>query len=206
MAWGWLRRWREAKERAEAEADELIWELDDRAYAEARRREREANDLSEFRYWNRTALAIARRTGEQVGIHTASGMMTGACHRHSPEFAGLPLYPLDPRLEELDDLESVVPEEPQGEQFRLQFLGAFADGRRVLGEAELRATNVSAAIREAANVAWPSHAIGFRLIDAGGREVLERQGNVSDGELEATRGPRPADLGVRGGRLGMKRL
>ena len=74
----WLRRRREQAERIEAEADALISDLGDGAYSEARRRAREASSDEMEREWSRVALAVARKTGRQVGLDTATRMATDA--------------------------------------------------------------------------------------------------------------------------------
>ena len=48
-------------------------------------------------------------------------------------------------------------------------------GPTILAEVEVRASDVSTAVREAARTPWPPRAIGFRLVDLDGREVLGRQ-------------------------------
>ena len=66
-----------------------------------------------------------------------------------------------------------ISERPSGVQFRLQYLGAAADGAAaVLLEVVVRAADASAAARLAARIGWPPRAIGFRLIDVQGREVF----------------------------------
>ena len=39
----------------------------------------------------------------------------------------------------------------------------------------MRASDVSTAVREVAHTPWPARAVGFRLVDLDGREVLGRQ-------------------------------
>ena len=58
----WLHRRRERLKRIEAEADTLIQHLGVEASAEARRQEREANDLAMAWYWNAVALAVVRKS------------------------------------------------------------------------------------------------------------------------------------------------
>lgn len=67
----WLMRRRERRALIAAEADSLISDLGVEAYAEARRRERDANDFATARFWSRTASAIARKIAEQVGLDAA---------------------------------------------------------------------------------------------------------------------------------------
>ena len=69
-ALSWLRR-RETQARIEAEAETLIGEMGIDAYAEARRREREANDFATARHWARTASAIARKISDKIGLDAA---------------------------------------------------------------------------------------------------------------------------------------
>ena len=74
----------------------------------------------------------------------------------------------------LDELMRIVSEAPSI-PYRLQFLGAGTDrGPSILKEVDLRASEPSEAVREAARLRWPPRAIGFRLIDGEGREVFGR--------------------------------
>lgn len=60
--------------------------------------------------------------------------------------------------------------------FRLLFLGAPRNHYlAVLEEREIRAADVSAAVRAIADVSWPAGAKRLRLTDAEGRELYERQ-------------------------------
>jgi hypothetical protein len=68
----WLRRRRERLERVEAEADALILDLGGTAYSQARRREDEASSDAMAREWNRVALAVARKTGQTVGLNAST--------------------------------------------------------------------------------------------------------------------------------------
>ena len=74
----WLRRRRKQAERIEAEADALISDLGDRAYVEARRREREPSSDEMEQEWRRIALAIAHKTGKSVGLDMATRKATDA--------------------------------------------------------------------------------------------------------------------------------
>ena len=49
-----------------------------RAYAEARRPEREAKSKAEAQNWDRVALAIAHKTCKRVGLDTATRMASEA--------------------------------------------------------------------------------------------------------------------------------
>jgi hypothetical protein len=73
---GWLRKRRKRRALVEAWAKALIRDLGGNrdAYGEARRMEREADDLTSAKHWNRTALAIARTTDRCIGMDTATRM------------------------------------------------------------------------------------------------------------------------------------
>lgn len=59
-------------------------------------------------------------------------------------------------------------------RFRLQFLANTTDRAAiVLDEREIRSAVVSAAVQEIADIAWPTHAVGLRLLDLDGRVVHE---------------------------------
>jgi hypothetical protein len=61
------------------------------------------------------------------------------------------------------------------QQFRLQFFGVSTDqGPAILVEIPMQAADASAAIRAAAQTAWPANAIGLRIVDREGREMFER--------------------------------
>jgi hypothetical protein len=68
----WLPRRRERLERVEAEADTLIPDLGATAYSQTRRREHEASANAVAREWNRIALAVARKTGQTVGLNAST--------------------------------------------------------------------------------------------------------------------------------------
>jgi hypothetical protein len=60
------------------------------------------------------------------------------------------------------------------QRLRLQFLGRTADPAAiVLDEKEIRSADISAAVQEIADIVWPTHAIGLRLIDFDGRVIHE---------------------------------
>lgn len=73
MIGAWLRRRREARERAETDAGILLAGYDDLAYSEARQRAHESRDLDRDadRHWTRVALVIARRQGITIGEKAA---------------------------------------------------------------------------------------------------------------------------------------
>ena len=169
----WLRRRREQAERIEAEADALISDLGDGAYAEARRREREASSDDMEREWRRIALAVARKTGETVGLDTSTRMAIDANFSVDDETAPgtEPQQDIDP----LAELMRIVSDTPARPPYRIQFVGG--EGKRgtsILKEVRLNASDPSEAVREASRLRWPNHAIGFRLIDREGQEVFGR--------------------------------
>ena len=170
----WLRRRREQAERIEAEADALISDLGDGAYAEARRREREASSDEMEREWRRIALAIARKTGKSVGLDTATRMAAEAdfsAFEDGTKARSEPIEDIDP----LDELMRIVSETPARPPYRIQFVGGEGErGTSILKEVRLNATDPSEAVREASRLRWPPRAIGFRLIDRDGQEVFGR--------------------------------
>jgi hypothetical protein len=169
----WLARRRARTARIEAEAEALIRDLGDRAYSEARRRERQASSNEIAKDWGRIALAVAHKTGKRVGLDTATRMGKDASfslERDRTEPQHQPPKKTDP----VDELMRIVSEAPSL-PYRVQFLGARTDrGPSILKEVDLRASEPSEAVREAARLRWPPRAIGFRLIDGDGREVFGR--------------------------------
>jgi hypothetical protein len=169
----WLARRRARMVRTDAEAEALIRDLGDRAYSEARRREREASSDEIAEDWGRVALAVARKSGKRVGLDTTTRMARDADFSLEPHRAEPPHQPPE-ETDPLDELTRIVSEAPSA-PYRLQFLGAGTDrGPSILNEVELRVSEPSEAVREAARLRWPPRAIGFRLIDGDGREVFGR--------------------------------
>jgi hypothetical protein len=74
----WLRRRRETAERIEDEAEAVMRGYAVRAYAEARRREREARSVADAENWRRAALTIAEKTYGRAGFDIAARMAAGA--------------------------------------------------------------------------------------------------------------------------------
>jgi hypothetical protein len=147
----WLLRQLERIERIQAAAGALMSEFGDEAYAEARRREREANRDRTARDWRRVALVVARRTPRRVGLE--------AVIRPPPE--------PDPPTE-------IVSEQPR--TFRIQFVcGADDRGPTNLTEEQVEVADAPAAIIAAANIKWPPQTIGVRILDREGHEVFARQ-------------------------------
>lgn len=147
----WLLRQLERIERIHAAAGALMSEFGDEAYAEARRREREANRDRNARDWRRVALVVARRTPRRVG----------------PEAAIPPPPEQDPPTE-------VVSDQPR--TFRIQFVCGEVDrGPTNLTEEQIEVADAPAAIIAAANIKWPPQTIGVRILDREGHEVFARQ-------------------------------
>jgi hypothetical protein len=147
----WLLWQLERIERIRAAAGALMDEFGDEAYAEARRREREANRDETAGDWRRVALVVARRTPRRVALDAAS--------------APLP---------ELDSPTGVVSEKPR--IFRIQFVcGTVDHGPMNLTEKQIQVADAPAAIIAAANIKWPPQTIGLRILDREGHEVFARQ-------------------------------
>ena len=100
----WLRRRRARLERVEAEADALILDLGATAYSQARRREHEASSNAMAREWNRVALAVARKTGQTVGLNASTRIAMDAkpVAQFRIQFFGVPTDRAPTTLGELD--------------------------------------------------------------------------------------------------------
>jgi hypothetical protein len=147
----WLLRQLERIERIHAAAGALMSEFGDEAYAEARRRECEANRDKTARDWRRVALVVARRTPRRVGLE-----------------------PVIPAPLEPDPPTEIVSEQPR--TFRIQFVcGADDRGPTNLTEEQVEVADAPAAIIAAANIKWPPQTIGVRILDREGHEVFARQ-------------------------------
>ncbi len=147
----WLLWQLERIERIRAGAGALMDEFGDEAYAEARRREREANRDETARDWRRVALVVARRTPRRVGLDAASAP-----------------------LAEPNPLTEIVSEQPR--IFRIQFVcGTVDHGPMNLTEKQIQVADAPAAIIAAANIKWPPQTIGLRILDREGHEVFARQ-------------------------------
>jgi hypothetical protein len=170
---GWLRRRRERAARIEAEAEELIRLLGGDAYGEARWREQVASSRAMAQEWNLIALAIGRQAGRRLGLNVSTRMAMNAVFAPDRE----PTERKPPRshseLAPSDELKRILTAKPQ--PFRIQFMGAALDrGLSILGEVEVQALDVSAAIVAAANLAFPPKTVALRILDREGREVFER--------------------------------
>ncbi len=172
---GWLRRRRETAKLVEAEAESIIRAYGVEAYAEARRREREAKTKDEAKNWSRVAMAIARKTSKRVGVDTATRMAADANMAASFESSVSTPSATATKIDPLDELVRLT-SDGAPPKFRIQFL-ALARNRQptVLDEVEVWTEDVSTAIREAMHIPWPPGAVGFRIVDRNGREVLQGQ-------------------------------
>jgi hypothetical protein len=161
----WL-LWRlDQLERLHAVARAVISEFGDRAYAEARRREREAQSDSRARDWRRVAAIVARRMSRPAGLNVAA----------------------EPPLLEFDSAGGEAPIAPeQSQPFLIQFVCGTPDhdGTNVT-ERPIQAADTSAAIVAAANTVWPPQTIGLRIFDREGREVFAREKRRKMGEQQA---------------------
>ncbi len=118
---GWLRRRREAVKRAEAEAEAVMRTYAIEAYAETRRREREAKTKDEAKTWSRVAPAIARKTSKRVGLDAATRMAADPNMAASFEtFVSTPSATV-PEIDPLDELVRLT-SEGAPPNFRIQFL------------------------------------------------------------------------------------
>jgi len=118
-------------------------------------------------------VVIAEKTCKRVGLDTSTRMVSDAIFVSSLETSASPPRAPIPELDPLDELVHLVSEDTGRGQFRIQFLGAGTDQTQtVLAEVEVRASDVSTAMREAARTPWLPRAIGFRLVDPDGRDVL----------------------------------
>ena len=163
----------ESAQTPKSDADRLTASFRLRAYAEARRRQRQAGSSDGAAHWGQVASLIARRAREprddELPMRTEldanvsrGGVALGA--RRPVRF-----FEVDP----LDELERMLVARQQ--RFRLQFFGVGADhGPAVLAETEIQAADASGAILEATAANWPPRAVGIRLFDLEGREIFER--------------------------------
>ena len=74
----WLRGRRERAARVNADADMLVRELGQDAYAEARLMQNRAGTAEERRRWREVAISIASMTGRRIGLDTATRMARDA--------------------------------------------------------------------------------------------------------------------------------
>lgn len=86
----WTARRREVATQTDADAKALIAEHGDSAYADARRRERNALDVEDAARWRRAAIAIAKHTGRRIGLDTTTRMAEDADVAARPDVARVP--------------------------------------------------------------------------------------------------------------------
>ena len=147
----WLLWQLERTERIRAAAGALMDEFGDEAYAEARRREREARRDETAGAWRRVALVVARWTPRRIRPDAAPPTL------------------LEPNLPT-----EIVSE--QSRTFRIQFVCGTADeGPTNLTEKQIEVADAPAAIIAAASIKWPPQTIGVRILDREGHEVFARQ-------------------------------
>jgi hypothetical protein len=163
----------EAAGTPEADADRLIAAFRLRAYAEARRRQRQARPPEAAAHWGDVARLIARRAGEpgdpESPTRAERDVELAGARDDLPRPWPYRFFEVDP----LDELERVLAVKPQ--RFRLQFFGVGADlGPAALAETEIQAPDASGAIRAAVEAVWPPQAVGLRVLDLEGREIFER--------------------------------
>ncbi len=79
-----------------------------------------------------------------------------------------------PELGSVDEPTRVGSEQPR--TFRIQFVCGTVDrGPTNLTEKQIQVADAPAAIIAAANIKWPPHTIGVRILDRQGHEVFARQ-------------------------------
>lgn len=168
----WLPRRRARMERIEAEAEGLIRDFGVAAYGEARRREHEASSDPIAGDWESVALAVARLIARLKDVDPEVRLAMNAVLVPDREKVASQKPRFLSALTSADELTHLH----ASTTFRIQFIGAARDrALTTLTEVEIQASNVSAAIVAAANIAWPPRTIGLRILDDEGREVFARQ-------------------------------
>ncbi len=105
----WIARRREVARQTEADATALVADHGASAYAEARRRERDAFNAEDAARWSRAAVAIAKRTGRRIGLDTATRMATDADMTATPDVARSPRPARHPEgIDPLDELAATI--------------------------------------------------------------------------------------------------
>jgi hypothetical protein len=168
----WLRRAR--TERIDAEAEALVSDFGIAAYSEARRREEEASSDPIAQVWGLVAAAVAQKTGRSIGPDVSIRMAKDAVF--APE--GDPSAARERRssAERVTEDESKRALPAALQQFRIQLVGAAPDrGASILEDVEIQASDVSAAIIAASNLALPPRTIALRILDSTGNEVFARK-------------------------------
>jgi hypothetical protein len=162
----WLPLRRAKTEQIDAEAEALISDFGIAAYSEARRREQEASSDPIAQVWALVAAAVAQKTGRSIGPDASIRMAKDAVF--APE--GNPSAVREQRSSPHHVAEAAL------QQFRIQLVGAAPDrGASVVEDVEIQASDVSAAIIAAANLALPPRTIALRILDSTGNEVFARK-------------------------------
>jgi hypothetical protein len=89
--------------------------------------------------------------------------------RRARQKANAGFTPVIVDTEQIVELKRILEVRPQ--RFRVQF---FAADHRSVWTTKVWAPNASAAVREAAELVWPAGAIGLRILDLDGREIVQR--------------------------------
>ncbi len=110
----WIARRREVASQAETDATVLIAEHGASAYAEARRRQKDAINAEDAARWRRAAIAIAKLTGRRIGLDAATRMAAAADMTAMP-VVGAPSWPAGP-LHEIDPLGELATTIARGER------------------------------------------------------------------------------------------
>ena len=163
----WLPRRRARTEHIDDEAEALISDFGIAAYSEARRREQEASSDPIAQVWGLVAASVAQKTGRSIGPDASIRAATDAVF--APE--GDPSAAREHR-----SAAHHVTEAAALQQFRIQLVGAAPDrGASILEDVEIQASDLSAAIIAASNLALPPRTIALRILDSTGNEVFARQ-------------------------------
>jgi hypothetical protein len=121
--------------------------------------------------WNRVALAVGRKSGKLLGLDTSTRMAMNAVFAPDREHAG----DRKPQpFSRVDELKSTLAQQP----FWIQFISATnrgPSGPSIVTEVEIQASDRSAAIVAAANIALPPRTIGLRILDSEGDKVFSRR-------------------------------
>jgi hypothetical protein len=170
----WLPRRRARTERIDAEAEALIGDFGIAAYSEARRREEEASSEPIARDWGLVAAAVAQKTGRHIGPDASIRMAMNAVFAPEGDPFAAREHPSSAKRAPAEASERELDAALQ--QFRIQLVGAAPNrGASILQDVEIQASDVSAAIIAAANLAWPPRTIALRILDGSGKEVFARK-------------------------------
>src|SRR5271166_5039361 len=170
----WLPQRRARTERIDAEAEALIGDFGIAAYSEARRREQEASSEPIARDWGLVAAAVAQKTGRRIGPDASIRMAMNAALAPESHQAAARERPSSAEGAPAEESERELAAAMQ--QFRIQLVGAAPDrGASILEDVEIQASDVSAAIIAASNLALPPRTMALRILDSTGNEVFARK-------------------------------